>query len=213
MSTQNQTDEKRNGRNPLVLASGAILLVAAAAVLFLGGTLFGNGAAGNSAVLEQVPKFDIQAKSAPVESSGPLAVGDVARDFTLSDLDGNSYTLSELRGRPVIVNFWATWCAPCRVEMPELQAAFEQYQDQGLLILALDQAEPPEVVRDFFYDEMGLTFTPLLDEQGSTAELYSVFNFPSSFFINPEGTITAIHRGLMVREQLDGYLAQTIPNL
>ena len=144
-------------------------------------------------VLGQVPEFSItepeiaQLPSAGL-STGILKVGDVAHDFTLNDLDGNLVSLSDYGGRPVIVNFWATWCAPCRIEMPELQAAFEQHQDDGLAILALDQDEPAEVAGAYFYDEMGLTFTPLLDENSAVSTHYGSYGvLPSTYFIDASG--------------------------
>ena len=118
----------------------------------------------------------------PSTGGGPLAVGDLAYNFTLQDLDGNEVNLEALHGRPVVVNFWASWCAPCRVEMPELEAAFQAYQEDDLVILALDQEESPEVVHEFFIEEMGLTFTPVLDSEGSISELYGVNRiFPGEF--------------------------------
>lgn len=219
MSTPEITEKQGNGnhgRNPLLIIGGVIILGVAVALIFFGNTLFGpdNTEPGTTAApLEQVPSF-AEAESAMPQlptGGGPLAVGDAAYDFTLQDLEGNEVGLQALHGRPVIVNFWATWCAPCRIEMPELQAAFEEYQDTGLVILALNQDEAPQTVRAFFYEEMELTFTPLLDEEGNISKLYGVYNFPSTFFINPDGRITAVHRGPMVRSQIDGYLAQTIP--
>ena len=94
--------------------------------------------------------------------------------------------------------------------MPELQATYEKYQDDGLIILALDQGESPEMVRSFFYDEFGLTFTPLLDTDQTVAEQYGIFNYPTSIFIDGDGIITAIHRGPVLQSQLDEYLADTI---
>jgi thiol-disulfide isomerase/thioredoxin len=112
----------------------------------------------------------------------------------------------------VVVNFWATWCAPCRIEMPELQAAYEKHQADGLVILAIDYDELPNQVRSFFYDELGLTFTPLLDKGGQVTEQFGVFNFPSTYFIEPGGKVAAIHRGPMVAEQVEEYLAQIFPD-
>ncbi|RMH02177.1 MAG: TlpA family protein disulfide reductase [Chloroflexi bacterium] len=204
--------EQGNGRNPIILLGGIALIIVALGIILFGNTLF-SGRTDNTS-LEQVPPFtegEAPSNNQPVKTEGPLEVGDLAYDFTLQDLEGNTYTLSELRGRPVIVNFWATWCAPCRVEMPELEATFQKYKDQGLVILALDQDEPPNIVRSFFYDELGLSFTPLLDEKGIVANQYGVFNFPSSYFIDPQGKVTAIHRGPMLQSQIEGYLADTIP--
>ena len=148
----------------------------------------------------------------PSGNGGALLVGDKALDFALQDLDGNEVQLSSFAGQPVIVNFWATWCAPCRIEMPELQAAFEENADNDLVILAVDQQEPPDVVREFFYNQMGLTFTPLLDTESAISDLYGTgMVYPTTYFINPAGEVTAVHRGPMTKSQIDGYLAETIP--
>lgn len=217
MSGNNASNDTRHGRNPILFIAGLVLVgLALALVLFGGSLLDGRQAASEgaqSATLPQVPEFSQGQPQALelVTGSGPLVVGDRAYDFTLDDLDGNSHRLSDLRGRPVIINFWATWCAPCRVEMPELQATFEKYQDEGLVILAVNNAEPADAVRQFFYEEMDLTLTPLLDREGTIAQLYGVQLFPSTFFVNPDGLVTAIHRGQMVRSQIEGYLVDTIP--
>jgi peroxiredoxin len=133
-------------------------------------------------------------------------VGDPAPTIAHNDLDGNSIELGDYSGRPVILNFWATWCAPCRIEMPELQQAFAAHQDDNLAILALNQQEPDFAVRQFFYAEFDLSFTPLLDGEGTVSQLYGAVNLPTTVFINPEGQITAIHRGPVTAEQVDGYL-------
>ena len=204
------TGDKKNGRSPLFLFAGFMLLGIALALLFFGGELFDRDDGGS--ILQQVPQLENRGSDTAVlpNNTDPLDVGSLAYDFTLQDLDGNSHTLSDFRGRPVIINFWATWCAPCRIEMPELQAAYERYQDAGLVILALDNDESPDAVRSFFYDEMDLTFTPLLDDGADVANLYSVFNFPSTYFVNADGKITAVHRGPMLESQIDGYMADTL---
>lgn len=205
-------NSQQNGRNPIIVVAGFVLLAGAALLLIFGRSLFGSQQ--ETAVLEQVPAFNEAENAMPQlpTEGGPLNVGDLAYNFSLQDLEGNVVTLEELNGRPVIVNFWASWCGPCRIEMPELQAAFEEYQDDDLVILALDNKESARTVDEFFHQEMGLTFTPLLDSEGSVADLYGVGRtFPTTFFINPVGEITAIHRGLMAKSQIDGYLAETMP--
>ena len=203
------------GRNPIVLFAGFLLLGAALALLLFGGDLFGGGSTAEETtqgVLGQVPEFTItEPEIAKIPSAGLstgiLEVGDEAHDFTLNDLDGNLVSLSDFRGRPVIVNFWATWCAPCRIEMPELQAAYDKHQDDGLAILALDQDEPAEVASAYFYDEMGLGFTPLLDEGSEVSTQYGSYGvLPSTYFINASGTVSAIHRGPLTLSQIEGYL-------
>jgi peroxiredoxin len=97
--------------------------------------------------------------------------------------------------------------------MPEIQAIWEEYRDDGLVVLALDQNETADDVRAYF-DELGLTFTPLLDVENNTASNYGLRGtLPSSIFVNPDGQITALHRGVMTRGQLDGFLAGIIPGL
>ena len=210
MSAQNPelNTQQNSGRNPFLLFGGFVILVGALALLLLGGTLFGN----NQAIEEQIVSAELPAGAVVLPVSGaPLQVGDQPYEFALQDIQGNTLLLSEFIGRPIIVNFWATWCGPCRIEMPELQAAFEKYQDQGLVILALDQDETASEVQDYFA-ELGLTFTPLLDVDSDTAQNFGLQGtLPSSVFINPDGEVTVIHRGVMTRGQLDSFLAETIP--
>jgi peroxiredoxin len=208
-----QAEKRHNGRNPFLIFAGFALLGIALALLIFGRSLFGGEeeSAGEAAVLPQVPDLTNASGLARLPSGDEiLAVGSLAYDFTLQDLSGNNVSLTDFRGQPVIINFWATWCAPCRIEMPELQASFEKYKEDGLVILALDQDESAEVVRSFFYDELGLTFTPILDGDQAVALQYGVFNFPTSFFINSDGIITAIHRGPALQSQIDDYLADMI---
>jgi cytochrome c biogenesis protein CcmG/thiol:disulfide interchange protein DsbE len=216
VASPEQSDGK--GRNPLVIFAGFLLLGAALALVLFGGNLLGGSSASEESqgVLSQVPEFTIsepeiaQLPSAGL-STGILKVGDVAHDFTLNDLDGNLVSLADYRGRPVIVNFWATWCAPCRIEMPELQAAYEEYQEDGLAILALDQDEPADVASAYFYDEMGLTFTPLLDENSDVSTHYGSYGvLPSTYFIDYSGAVSAIHRGPLTKGQIEGYLGDLI---
>jgi len=203
-----------NGRNPLFIFFGFALLGAAAVLLIFGGDLFSRSEQ-EVVTLDEIPTFGtpVTSAAAPILSGlGGLEVGAAAPNFIANDLDGNPIELSELAGQPVILNFWATWCAPCRIEMPELQATYETYQDDDLIILAVNRQETPDIIRPYFYDEMQLTFTPLIDESGLVANLYGILVMPTTYFINSEGMITAIHRGPLTESQLDGYLSFTIPD-
>jgi peroxiredoxin len=224
------TPETNTGRNPIIIFSGFLILGSALALLLFGGDLFSGtqneGATVNDTavlpadspqtVLDQVIEFptseSVVAELPLTNPGGTLEIGDKAHNFTLLDLDGNPVSLDDFEGRPIIINFWATWCAPCRIEMPELQEAYEAYEDQGLVILALNEDEPVDIARAYFEDEMGLTFTALQDDNSAIATAFGNFGtLPTTFFINPEGNITIIHRGPMTFGQIEGYLSETIP--
>ncbi len=191
--------DEKNGRNNILLISGAILIGLAAAMLLFGGDLFNKT---DSADLPQVSDEE------PVSALGDIQqIGAPAYDFTLQNLDGNAVTLSDLQGRPVILNFWATWCAPCRIEMPEFQTVYENHPDGEIAIVAVNLDEPVDRVSKFFRDDLGLTFTALLDEGGVIADKYGVFTYPTTYFINEDGVVTASHRGSLTEEYIEDYLA------
>lgn len=146
----------------------------------------------------------------PVDTSGlevaPVQ-GALAPDFKLATLDGGTVQLSELRGRPVMINLWATWCGPCRIEMPHIQDRFERFEKQGFVVLAVDFDEPLGVVADF-RDELGLTFPILLDPGAKVQSLYRNRSYPSSFFVDENGIIQVHHIGVMTEGQLDENLLE-----
>jgi len=127
-------------------------------------------------------------------------VGAIAPDFTAITTQGEEVGLSQYRGEPVIINFWATWCAPCRVEMPELQRL---HDEQGIPILAVNRAESERDVRRWV-DEFGLSFDVLLDPDEAVAEAYWLRDVPSTYIISAYGTITQIYFGPVSAEQLHG---------
>ena len=114
--------------------------------------------------------------------------GAPAPDFTLTDLSGETHTLSDYQGRVVIINFWATWCHPCREEMPDMQEIYEEYQDDGLVILAVNANESQATVQAFA-DEYELTFPILLNSAADIVDLYDVQSFPSTYFVDADGRI------------------------
>jgi len=140
---------------------------------------------------------------------GPEAAPVVAApapDFELETVDGESIRLSDLRGKVVAVNFWATWCSPCRLEMPDLQARADAYGDR-LAVLGVNFDETPAEVKAF-RDEVGVRFPLLLDPGAAVQRLYRVVGYPTTYFIDPEGIIRFQHLGLMSAEQMDNYLEQ-----
>lgn len=133
------------------------------------------------------------AVGAPLSSSPSPREGFFAPDFTLDTLAGDRVTLSELRGKIVVVNFWTTWCPPCREETPALEASYKAYKDSGVIILGLnltDQDSLKEV--EAFAKEFGLTYPILLDRDGSVGLTYQLNGLPTTFFINREGIIRTV---------------------
>ncbi|RME46331.1 MAG: hypothetical protein D6791_08550 [Chloroflexi bacterium] len=132
-----------------------------------------------------------------------------APDFTLTEVTtGKSVSLSQFQGQPVLINFWATWCGPCRLEMPHLQAAYEQYRDKGFTVIAVDVKfdDGPEAVQAFI-DELGLTFPVVKDDTGAVEiDLYNVLGYPTSVFIDRNGIIQYVHRGPMTRDFIEDRL-------
>ena len=133
-------------------------------------------------------------------------VDSLAPDFELETVDGDLVRLSDLRGEVVALNFWATWCAPCRLEMPDLQARADAYGDR-LTVLGVNFDETAEEV-DAFRQEVGVRFPLLLDPGGEVQRLYRVLGYPTTFFIDSEGVIRIQHLGLMSAEQIDQYLEE-----
>lgn len=134
--------------------------------------------------------------------SAPQA-GFIAPDFTLKTPTDEEYTLSELKGKAVLVNLWATWCPPCRAEMPVIEKMYQEYKDQGFVVLAVDmtyQDNPLNVVP--FTQKYGLTFPILLEETGDVGAAYQLRSLPSSFFINRAGIIQEVVIGGPMSEAL-----------
>jgi cytochrome c biogenesis protein CcmG/thiol:disulfide interchange protein DsbE len=145
------------------------------------------------------------AACAPGFAAAPAPeVGAAAPQITLRTLQGQPASLSALRGQVVLVNFWATWCGPCRLEMPAIQA---RYNDGGFAVLAVNFNEPADQVRAFV-DELDLSFPILLDPGGKVQELFRVRGYPTSFFVDATGVIQILHLGELSAETLDAYLVE-----
>ena len=134
------------------------------------------------------------AVGAPLSSGPSPREGFLAPDFTLDTLDGNTLTLSELRGKVVVVNFWATWCLPCREETPALEKAYEQYKDSGMVILGVNLTDQDSISEvESFVQEFKLTYPILLDRDGTVSNsLYQIRGLPTTFFVNREGIIRTV---------------------
>ena len=133
-------------------------------------------------------------------------IGSTAPTFALADLDGNPVTLAELRGRPVVVNFWASWCAPCVEEIPELQSAVVEHRDEGLAIIGIVYSDRSEAAREFM-DRMGGGWPSVMDPGGEVARAYGIYGPPESFFVDREGIIRGRQIGQLSPADLDRQLA------
>ena len=143
------------------------------------------------------------------EAPAGVNVGESAPDFTLVDMEGNQVTLSDFRGKTVFVNFWATWCPPCRAEMPEMETVYQEYKGKGVVVIGVDILEPEDVVRQFV-EQGGYSWTFVLDTSGEVSANYEVATIPTSFFIDQEGIIQAVNIGAMTKRAMENELAETM---
>lgn len=128
--------------------------------------------------------------------------GGLAAGFTLKTIDGREVSLKEYRGKAVvIVNFWATWCPPCRNEIPEFIDFHREYKDKGVAILAVNLREPRDHVREFA-DKAGMDFPVLLDVSGKTANDYEVQVIPTTFVVDKSGVIRSRIVGMTTKDRL-----------
>jgi peroxiredoxin len=125
-----------------------------------------------------------------------LDIGDEAPDFQIQTLDGKTVQLSDYRGKVVLLNFWATWCKPCRTEMPDIQRVYDKFKERNFEVLAVNIAEQPVTVNSFAKG-LRLTFPIGLDSQKEITKMYKVGPLPASFFIDQEGKIAQIFQGQM----------------
>lgn len=139
------------------------------------------------------------------QENGGLANGQTPPDFTLTTLDGNEFQLSKYKGKTVILNFWATWCPPCRAEMPDMQKFHEKYQKEDVEIIAvnLTSAERNEDNIQKFIDEFTIDFTIPLDVTGHVGGQYEAFAIPTSYIIDADGNIHQKIIGPMTYEWME----------
>lgn len=143
---------------------------------------------------------------ARVPATSPTSVGSMAPDFVLADLDGNPVRLADLRGRPVIVNFWATWCGPCVEEFPLLREASERHAGDGLAIVGIVYQDRSEAARAFMV-RTGATWPAAMDPDDTVAGAYGIVAPPETYFIGRDGTIVARQIGQLSAASLEEKLA------
>lgn len=178
-------------RKDLIILAAGLLFGAGLAVIYFG-------------YISRVDDPDAGEVMQGVELPVSASVGSAAPAFTLQNLDGKNFNLDEMRGKIVVLNFWATWCEPCKLEMPY----FEQLHTAGrsdLEIWGVNFDEPPQQVKNFV-EEYELSFPILLDPGGKVQNLYRVRGYPTTYVVDQEGIIRFHHIGLITEDQLGSYL-------
>lgn len=135
-------------------------------------------------------------------------IGQEAPDFALPSLNGQEARLSDYRGQIVLLNFWATWCGPCRAEVPELVKVYDRYKERGFTVVAVNLGEPREGVAAFAQD-FNMAFPVLLDQDGHTISLYPTRGIPTTFILDRDGVVRNVRVGSMDGE----FVAQMVEPL
>jgi peroxiredoxin len=163
-------------------------------------------------VAEGLGVVELPAELNTTGASPATEVGRTPPDFVLETTSGEKLRFSELRGQPVLVNFWASWCTPCRQEMPEIVRASDQHAGGGLVVLAVNLQENAEQIEEFA-DDFGMAFPIVIDRTGQVADAWRiggpVEGIPASYFIDADGVVRARSFGPLTAESLDEHL-QTI---
>ncbi len=175
-----------------------LTIVISLGILFAG---CGGEAEQNGSALGRITGVSMDSTQSP-------QAGELAPDFYFETPEGEPSSLTTLQGSPVLLNFWATWCPPCREEMPYLQQIWDGWQEKGLVLLAINIGESPSDVESFMQSQ-GLSFPVLLDSSGAIATQYDIRNIPTTFFIDSEGIIQHIKVGaFQSKAEIESILSQ-----
>lgn len=153
--------------------------------------------------------LDRARKHGPIKLVGNVQ-GKAAPDFTLATLDGSKVKLSDFRGKAVLLNFWATWCSPCKVEMPWFEQLQKQYAGDGLVVLgvAMDDSEPATIAK--FASDLGVNYPVLLGTDQVSDDYGDVQYLPTTFYIARDGTIVDKMTGLLDRKDIENAVQKTL---
>ncbi len=194
---------------PIVRALVAVVLLAALGGVALVVRAQRDGSASGPVSVAGAPTSAASAEPDP--AVGPLddrkpVKGQPAPDFVLRNTEGALVKLSDLRGKVVFVNFWASWCVPCKKELPDIQKLYDEKRADGLEVLAINWQDDPATATSFF-DSHNLTLPLLLDRSGSVYTQYRLQGLPDSFFIDREGNIAALQFGSLTEAKMRERLA------
>ena len=184
-----------------------LLLAVTASVMTLG--LIAGACSPNDPEQDGLALGRITALTAvPGQSTEP---GKPAPDFQFKDPEGRASSLGELKGKPVLLNFWATWCGPCVHEMPFIQEIYDEWSDKGLVILAIDVGESSATVKRFL-QEHGFSFPVILDTGKIVAAKYNIRGYPTTFLINQDGEIVGYKVGAFrSKEEIESGIRVVLP--
>ncbi|MDF2683639.1 MAG: thiol-disulfide oxidoreductase [Brevibacillus sp.] len=145
-----------------------------------------------------------------VKDPNAVKVGRAAPNFSLQQLNGPEIALGDLKGKGVILNFWGTWCEPCKKEMPALQQQYNQFKDKGLVVLGVNIGESPVAVEPFI-KQFGVNFPILLDSDSQITKLYRIGPIPTTFFISPDGDVEEIFIGQLNEAMISEKVKKILP--
>jgi peroxiredoxin len=137
-----------------------------------------------------------------IQTAGPAQIGKPLGDFSLMDINGNAVHLADYTGKLVLINAWATWCPPCKAEMPDLNAYYQAHQADGFVLLAFNAGDPASDAAAFA-SQKGLSFPVLLDPNTNLLNNLGIRSFPTSILIGPDGVVKAIHVGMFTPQSLE----------
>jgi peroxiredoxin len=177
--------------------STVVITLIAAGIFFLG-----------AAIIPLLAKAQQKSLEAGITLS-PVTANYPAPKLAFTDLQGNPASLSDYHGQVVLVNNWATWCPPCQVEMPELQAYYQAHAADGFVILAIESGEPADIV-DKFVKQYKLTFPVWLDPKGAALDAFQNWNLPSSYIIDRSGNVRLVWMGGVNQAVLEKYVTPLI---
>jgi len=153
--------------------------------------------------------FAIVSSWSVVAYAAPAA--EVATPFSLRGLDGHAVRLNEYKGQPVVLDFWATWCSPCRASMSELDHMQERYQPQGLVVIGLSVDDGPSGQVRTFTNKLGVKFRVAMADEGVLDDYGPIRSIPTTFFINRKGEIVRRVSGYIDAETMDGFVKEILP--